>query len=127
MGDYEERKERGLSILQQLGWGSDAMSDMKEAFPDLWEITVGHLFGDIWSRPGLSLRERELVTMTAIIALARPFGLRPHLLHATHIGISKEEIMEVILQVGHYAGWPTAVHALFQLKDTLVEEDSDSK
>ncbi|MFC1909212.1 carboxymuconolactone decarboxylase family protein [Chloroflexota bacterium] len=127
MSDYEERKERGLDILQQLGWGSDAMSDMKKSFPDLWETTVGHLFGDIWSRPGLSLRERELVTMSTIMALARPVGLRPHLVHATHIGISKEEIMEVILQVGHYAGWPTAVHALFQLNETLAAEDSDSK
>ena len=124
MSDYTERKERGQHILQQLGWPSD-MSHLK-TFPDFLEMTIGHLFGDVWSRPGLSLRERELVTMAAIIALARPVGLKPHLQHASHIGISREEILEVIMQVGHYTGWPAAVHAVSQLDEALAEED-DSK
>ncbi|OEU44820.1 MAG: hypothetical protein BBJ60_12495 [Desulfobacterales bacterium S7086C20] len=126
MSDYSERKKRGEDILKQLGWPSDAMDKTKEAFPDFWEMTVGHLFGDVWSRQGLSLRERELVTLAALIALARPVGPIPHFQNAAHIGITKEEILEVILQVGHYAGWNSAVHAIFQLTEALEEDDSES-
>ena len=126
MGDYSERKKRGEEILEQMGWPKNTMDNMKKAFPDFWEMTIGHLFGDVWSRSGLSLRERELVTLAALIALARPVGPIPHFKHAAHLGITKEQILEVIMQVGHYAGWNAAVHAIFQFNDTL-EEDDDSQ
>ena len=126
MGDYDKRMERGLEILKQLGWPDDAMDKTKKAFPEFWDMTVGHLFGDVWARPGLSLRERELVTMAALIALARPVGLEPHFRNCSHIGITKEEIQEIILQVGHFAGWNAAVHAIFQLTEALEKNDSES-
>jgi len=59
----------------------------------------GHLMGDVWGRPGLSLRDRELVTLGVIIGLARPMGLKTHLRDfAANVGITREELQEVIIQ-----------------------------
>ena len=123
MTDYEERQKRGEAVLKELGWRNDDVGKVKKAFPEFWEMTVGHLFGDVWSRPGLSLRERELITLAALIALARPTGPKPHFKHAFHIGITKEEILEIIMHVGHYAGWNSAIHAILQLTEVLENED----
>jgi len=123
MGDYEERKERGRRIIEELGWKVGPNSVPEKISPDFWEMTVGHLFGDVWGRPGLSLRERELVTMAAIITRACPTGIMPHFRDiAPNLGITREEILEVITQVAHYAGWPAAVHAIFQLNEVIEEE-----
>src|SRR5690348_14126899 len=103
MSDYEERYKRGMELLKKMG-REELMMDQKALLPELYEMSVGHLFGDVWARPGLSLRERQLVTLAANIALARPSGNHSHYRSSKHIGITHEEIMEVIIQVGHYAG-----------------------
>ena len=74
--------------------------------------------------PGLSLRERQLVTLAANIALARPTGNYSHYRSARHIGITHQEICEVIIQVGHYAGWPTISNAVRQYTAVLEEEEA---
>lgn len=126
MSDYKDRFERGMKILKKMG-REKLMLDQKALCPDMYEISVGHLFGDIWARPGLSLRERQLVTLAANIALARPSGNYSHYRSAQHIGITKEEICEVILQVGHYAGWPTLSLATRQFTEVLKEEADRKK
>ena len=80
------------------------MMDQKELSPELYEMSVGHLFGDVWARQGLSLRERQLVTLAANIALARPTGNHSHYRSSEHIGITRKEIIEVIIQVGSLRG-----------------------
>ena len=74
----------------------------------------------------MSLRERQLVTLAANIALCRPTGNYSHYRSARHIGITKEEICEVIIQVGHYAGWPTISNAVRQFS-AVLEEDAAIK
>jgi 4-carboxymuconolactone decarboxylase len=131
-----ERLERGQSIRRQLGWYSDKpgseygdkattdeMNIIKKVFPDFWEMTEKYLMGDIWSRPGLGLRERVMVSMAAIIAIGRPVGLKPLLRHAAHVDISRQEILEIIMQAAHYCGWPVAVQAILQFNEVLTEED----
>ncbi len=120
MSDYKKRFERGMAVLRKMG-REKLMMEQKVLCPDMYDISVGHLFGDIWARPGLSLRERQLVTLAANIALARPSGNYSHYRSAQHIGITKEEICEVILQVGHYAGWPTLSLAVRQFTEVLKE------
>jgi 4-carboxymuconolactone decarboxylase len=128
MGDYSERRKRGERMIEELGWKPGPDPVPKKVSPDFWEMTVGHLFGDVWSRPGLSLRERELVTMAAIITMARPMGITPHFRDiAPKLGITREEILEVITQVGHYAGWPAAVHAIFQLNEVIEDQGKKRK
>ena len=122
MSDYEDRYKRGMDLLKKMG-REELMMDQKALCPELYEMSVGHLFGDVWARPGLSLRERQLVTLAANIALARPSGNHSHYRSSKHIGITHEEIMEVIIQVGHYAGWPTISNAVRQYTAVLKEEE----
>jgi 4-carboxymuconolactone decarboxylase len=114
--------ERGMAILRKMG-RENLMLNQKALYPDLYEMSVAHLFGDVWARPGLSLRERQLVTLAANIAMARPSGNHSHYLSAQHIGITKEEICEVIIQVGHYTGWPTMSLAVRQFTDVMEEQE----
>src|SRR2546421_5031589 len=109
----DESFERGMAILRKMG-RENLMLNQKALYPDLYEMSVAHLFGDVWGRPGLSLRDRQLVTLAANIAMARPTGNHSHYLSSMHLGITKEEICEVIIQVGHYTGWPTMSNAVRQ-------------
>ena len=70
------------------------------------------LFGTIWSRPGLPIKLRSLLTMTALMALGRGPELRLHMLGALNLGIPPEEIKELIVHVSQYSGVPTAVEAI---------------
>jgi len=119
--DYDARFERGMRILKKMGRES-LMMNQKALLPEMYEMSVGHLFGDVWGRPGLSLRERQLVTLAANIAMARPAGNHSHYLSSMHLGITQREICEVIIQVGHYTGWPTLSLAVRQFTDILEEQ-----
>jgi len=123
MSDYDKRRKRGMKVLQKMG-RENLMLEQKALYPELYEMSVGHLFGDVWARPGLSLRERQLVTMAANIAMARPTGNYSHYRSAKHIGIPHDEICEVIIQVGHYAGWPTISNAVRQYTAVLEEDEA---
>ena len=122
MTDKEERLERGLDMLKQMG-REGTMLDQKELYPNLYEMSAGHVFGNVWSRPHLTLRERQLITLAANIALCRPTGNHSHYKSAKHLGISHEEIMETIIQVGHYSGWPAMARAVKQYQEVLDEDD----
>ena len=119
--DYDDRFERGMRILKKMG-REKLMLNQKALLPDMYEMSVGHLFGDVWGRPGLSLRERQLVTLAANIAMARPSGNHSHYLSSMHLGITQREICEVMIQVGHYCGWPTMSLAVRQFTDILEEQ-----
>ena len=121
MSDYEDRYKRGMEVLKKMG-REELMMDQKALCPELYEMSVGHLFGDVWARPGLSLRERQLVTLAANIAMARPTGNHSHYLSAMHLGITQREIIEVMIQVGHYTGWPTLSNAVRQFTEILEEK-----
>ncbi len=121
MGD-SERLEKGQSILKQLEGGevrSEAFRVMEEMFPDFWKMTQEHLYGNVWSRPVLSLRDRILATLAVLIALVCSDELKVHIRYALNNGISREEILEMINHVKHYGGWPTGVNAIFAAKDVL--------
>jgi len=124
--DHKTRYKRGMDLLKKMG-REELMLDQKALSPELYEISVGHLFGDVWARPGLSLRERQLVTLAANIALARPTGNHSHYRSSEHLGITREEIIEVIIQVGHYAGWPTISNAVRQYGAVIKEEEDIRK
>jgi 4-carboxymuconolactone decarboxylase len=80
--------------------------------PRLTEITDGVLFDDVWKRPGLSPRDRSLVTVASLISLYRVNEMPFHLKKALENGVTREEIVEVITQLAFYAGWPTAGTAI---------------
>jgi 4-carboxymuconolactone decarboxylase len=80
--------------------------------PKLAELTDNVLFGDVWQRPGLSKRDRSLITVAALIALNRPEQLRAHLQLARANGVTKDEVVEIITHLAFYTGWPNAVNAV---------------
>ena len=119
--DYDVRFERGMQVLKKMG-REKLMINQKELYPEMYDLSVGHLFGDVWGRPGLSLRDRQLVTLAANIALVRPSGNHSHYLSSLHLGITKREICEVLIQVGHYAGWPALSNGVRQFTEILEEQ-----
>ena len=76
------------------------------------QLTDEVLFGDIWARPGLSQRDRSLITVSALIAMNRPEQLRGHMARARQNGVSDAELIEAITHLAFYAGWPSAVTAV---------------
>lgn len=87
--------------------------------PKLAELTDNVLFGDVWARPGLSQRDRSLVTVSALIALNRPEQLRSHMARARTNGVSEEELVETLTHLAFYAGWPNAINAANVAKEVF--------
>jgi 4-carboxymuconolactone decarboxylase len=91
--------------------------------PKLAEITDTVLFGDVWERPGLSARDRSLVTVTSLIALYRTNELPYHMKRALQNGVTREELIEVITHLAFYAGWPPANTAVSIAQKVFDELD----
>lgn len=92
---------------------------MGSVAPKLAQLTDDVLFGDVWSRPGLSRRDRSLATVSALIAMNRPDQLRSHLALARTNGMTETELVEVITQLAFYAGWPSGVSAALVAKEVF--------
>src|SRR3712207_6314088 len=80
--------------------------------PALGDYTDNVLFGDVWERPGLSKRDRSLITVATLVALYRTNELPFHVKRALENGVTREEIAELITHLAFYAGWPTASSAV---------------
>jgi len=93
--------------------------------PKFAEITDKVLFGDVWEQPGLSPRDRSIVTVSALITAYRPDELFWHMKRALANGVTKEELVEIITHLGFYAGWPSAHTAIVTLQ-RIVDEASQS-
>ena len=94
---------------------------MQQIAPHLAQLTTNLLFGDLWERPGLSKRERSLITVAALTALYRTDQLRSHIRRALANGVTKEEIGELITHIAFYGGWPTAANAVQVAKQVFDE------
>lgn len=90
---------------------STARSEVRQVAPRLIELTESVVYGDIWERPGLSKRDRSLITVAALVAMSRGDQLTGHLERALANGVTREEIGELITHLAFYAGWPTAMTA----------------
>jgi 4-carboxymuconolactone decarboxylase len=80
--------------------------------PKFADLTDNVLFGDVWERPGLSKRDRSLVTVSALVAMNRPDQLRSHLQRARDNGLTEAELIEAITHLAFYSGWPNGVTAI---------------
>jgi 4-carboxymuconolactone decarboxylase len=111
-------------MLARLTNNAYAEPTEKDALTDL---TIGHLFGDIWNRSGLAVEQRSLVTCAILAALGREGNLRNHLRIACNLGIPRETLAELMVHVAYYSGWPTGVNGLNILKQVLAEMDGAKK
>lgn len=118
------RYEKGLQRLKEIDGaaGERVLESLADICPDLGRYVVEFGFGDVYSRPGLSLQQRELATVAALTALgtATP-QLKVHLAAALNVGLSREEIVETILQMSLYAGFPAALNGMFAAKEVFAE------
>ena len=89
---------------------------MGEIAPKLAELTDDVLFGDIWKRPGLSPRDRSLITVAALVSLYRTDQLESHLRRALNNGLTVEELAEAITHLAFYSGWPCGVNGAVTLR-----------
>jgi 4-carboxymuconolactone decarboxylase len=103
---------------------SAAQKTLGDFAPKLAELTDSVLFGDVWERPGLSKRDRSLITVAALVALYRPEQLRFHLNKAMDNGLSKDELIEVITHLAFYSGWPTAMSAIMIAKEVMATREA---
>ena len=121
--------EKGIETLRQL-LGDDRAIEIRAAWaklsPDFAHFVTNFLAGEIWSRPQLDRKTRSLVTVGALTALGRPNGLRLNIEMALNNGATKEEILETVLQMAPYAGFPACWEGLvianevFNSKPSLI-------
>jgi alkylhydroperoxidase/carboxymuconolactone decarboxylase family protein YurZ len=120
MDEPNDLEKAGLAVLEAMGWGQN--EGVRELDEDLWRIVAETNFGAIWARPGLSLRERELICIAILIARGA-HGVALHFKNAHHLGFTPEELKEIVLQTIPYAGLPRALGAMALLKRTLGGEE----
>src|ERR1700683_1704336 len=98
---------------------SSPIEKLRSIVPKLIDLTEKVVFGDVWERPGLSKRDRSLITVAALLALYRPEQLPPHLGRALQNGVTKDELGELITHLAFYSGWPTAITAASIAKEVF--------
>jgi 4-carboxymuconolactone decarboxylase len=103
---------------------SSARNEVRQVAPKLIELSESVLYADVWERPGLSKRDRSLITVAALTALYRSDQLKGHLERALANGVTREEISEVITHRAFYAGWPTAMTAARIARGVFEEKKS---
>jgi len=119
-----ERYERGSRMLTAVDGpaGLEVVEKLAKSFPDFARYIVEFPFGDIYAREGLGLRERELATVAALCAIghAQP-QLRVHVHAALHVGCKPAEVVEVVMQMAVYAGFPAALNGLSIVREVFAE------
>jgi 4-carboxymuconolactone decarboxylase len=119
----ESRLERGKRALADIDGkaGQNVINGLADIAPDFATYLFEFPFGDIYSRPGLGLREREIATIAALTALGNAAPqLKVHIEAGLNVGLSKDEIVEIIMQMAVYAGFPAALNGLFAAKDVFA-------
>ena len=101
---------------------SRAQQLIGDVAPKLVQLTDDVLFGDVWERPGLSPRDRSLITVATLTALYRTGQLPSHLRLALANGVTPDELVEMFTHLAFYAGWPNAIAAVAALKEVLAEQ-----
>jgi len=119
----DERRERGATVVRQLNHGEaqPALEAMRREFPFLAEATEAYALGDVWARPGLDSRTRQLAAVAVMAALGDTGTMRVHAGYALNIGVSEDELKEVIYLITVPAGFPRAIGAS-QVLAELFEE-----
>lgn len=126
----ESRLERGRRALAAIDGeaGHAVVAALADIAPDFARYLLEFPFGDIYSRPGLDLRAREIATIAALTAMGNAAPqLKVHIHAGLNVGLSREEITEIIMQMAVYAGFPAALNGLFAAKDVFAARFSPEK
>lgn len=112
--ENSKRYESGKHVMEELFSPEvrTRMAEMKEISPDFWNMIVSFGFGELYAREAISLHHREYITLTTLITQGAFEQYKVHVQAALNIGVSKEEIIEIIIQCVGYVGFPKAVQAM---------------
>jgi len=120
-----DRRLRGEEMLGRVDGpaGIQVVENLARSFPDFARYVLEYSFGDIYSRAGLGLREREIATVAALCAMGNAAPqLRVHVHAALHVGCTPRQIVEVVMQMSVYAGFPAALNGLAAVKEVFAAE-----
>jgi 4-carboxymuconolactone decarboxylase len=105
--------------------GEKVVQALKDISPDFAEMLIEFPFGDVYSRPGLDLKSREIATVAALTAMATAAPqLKVHIHGALNVGCTRQEIIEIMIQMAVYAGFPAALNGLFAAKEVFDLRDA---
>jgi 4-carboxymuconolactone decarboxylase len=119
-----ERFKRGWEKLREIDreQGERIIESLRDLAPDFATYLIEFPFGDVYSRPGLDLKTRELAVVAALTAMGNAAPqLKVHIHGALNVGASQQEVLEIIIQMAVYAGFPAALNGLFVAKDVFQE------
>jgi 4-carboxymuconolactone decarboxylase len=118
----EDHYEKGWKKFQEIHGpvAKATVNSLKDISPELGKFVTEFAFGEIYSRPGLDLKTRQLLTIASLVTLgSAPLQLKSHIKGALNVGCSKQEIIEAILQMAVYAGFPAAMNAMYVAKEVF--------
>lgn len=121
----QERYKKGWETLAGINSeaGERILSMLEDISPDMAKFVIEYPYGDIYSRSGLDIKTRELITIASLTTLGYAKDqLRAHVHNALKAGCTKVEIIEVMIQMSVYAGFPAALNALFVAKEVFAEK-----
>jgi 4-carboxymuconolactone decarboxylase len=121
-----ERFKRGWEKLKEIDreQGERVISSLRDIAPDFATYLIEFPFGDIYSRPGLDLKTRELAVVGALTAMANAAPqLKVHIHGAMNVGSSRQEVIEIIMQMAVYAGFPAALNGLLAAEEVFRERE----
>ena len=121
------RYERGWQALSEIDGqaGEAVIASLADIAPDFARYLIEFPFGDIYSRPGLDLRSREIATIAALTALGNAAPqLKVHIAAGLNVGLSRAEIVEILMQMAVYAGFPAALNGLFAAKEVFAQDET---
>ncbi len=126
----QNRYQRGWERLKEIDGeaGERVIDNLKDIAPDFARYIIEFPFGDIYSRPGLDLKSREIAVVAALTALGNATPqLMVHIHGSLNVGCTRQEVVEVIMQMAVYAGFPAALNGLFAAKEVFKERDASGK
>jgi len=121
--EEEQRWERGEARLRAITGphGLERLGWLRDVSEEMLRYVVEFAYGEVLARPALDLRSRQLCTIAMLAALGRERQLRAHIRNGLRVGLSKEEIIEALIQVAIYAGFPAAMSALAEARAVFAE------
>ena len=125
--DIESRYERGFAKLQEIDGeaGERVLESLDDVAPDFARYLIEFPFGDIYSRPGLDLKSREIAVVAALAALGNAAPqLKVHIHGALNVGVTRTEVVEILMQMAVYAGFPAALNGLAAAKEVFAREEA---
>jgi 4-carboxymuconolactone decarboxylase len=120
-----DRYERGREVLGKINPENSEklVENLRDIAPDMARFVFEFAYGDIYSRPGLDLRSREMITVAALTALGNATPqLKSHIQGALNAGCTRQEVVEIIMQMAVYAGFPAALNGLYAARDVFASK-----